>query len=74
MKIVYTLLGRIPEGKRPLGRATRRWEGNIWNYLKGVVCLSQDRVLWRALVNTVVKGGKFLFRQDSVALSKSDSF
>ena len=27
--IVYTVLVRKPEGKRPLGRPRRRWEDNI---------------------------------------------
>jgi hypothetical protein len=29
MKNAYKILVRKPEGKRPLGRITRRWEGNI---------------------------------------------
>jgi len=32
---VYRVLGGKPEGKRPLGRPRRRWEGNIrWNFRK----------------------------------------
>ena len=53
------LVGK-PEGKRPLGRPRRRWEGNIKIYLQevGVGCgdwmkLAQDRDRWRAFVNTV---------------------
>jgi hypothetical protein len=53
------LVGK-PEGKRPLGKPRRRWEGNI----KMDVCevggghgdwmeLSQDWDRWRALVSTV---------------------
>jgi hypothetical protein len=48
-----------PEGKRPLGRARRRWMDNIKIDLReigwdGMNCidLAQDRDQWRALVNT----------------------
>jgi hypothetical protein len=54
------LVGML-EGKRPLGRHTRRWENNIKNDLmkigcEGVYCiyLAEDRDRWRALVNTVM--------------------
>jgi len=54
-------LGRKPEGKRPLGKPRRRWEGNIRMDLseigwKGVdwVHLAQDRDQWRAVVNMVM--------------------
>jgi hypothetical protein len=54
------LLGR-PEGKRPLGRPRRRWEDNIKLDLREIVIdganwiqLAQDRVKWRAFVNTVM--------------------
>ena len=50
-----------PEGKRPLGRHRRRWEGNIKMDLQelGGVCgdwmeLAQDRDRWRVLVNAVM--------------------
>ena len=61
-----------PEGKRPLGRPRRRWEGNIKIDLQevGGVCedwmeLAQVRERWRALVSTVMnlrvpKCGEFL--------------
>jgi hypothetical protein len=49
-----------PEGKRPLGRPRRRWEGNIKMDLQEFVVgcgdwiqSAQDRDRWRALVSTV---------------------
>jgi hypothetical protein len=47
-----------PEGKRPLGRHSRRWEDNIKMDLRGVgggdwIELAQDRDRWRALMSTV---------------------
>jgi hypothetical protein len=54
------LVGR-PEGKRPLGRPRRRWEDNIKIDLRKLgidgaiwIRLAQDRVQWRAFVNTVM--------------------
>jgi hypothetical protein len=54
------LVGR-PEGKRPLGRPRRRWEGNIKLDLREIgidganwIQLAWDRVRWRAFVNTVM--------------------
>jgi hypothetical protein len=54
------LVGR-PEGKRPLGRPRRRWEDNIKMDLRetGIdganwIWLVQDRVQWRAFMNTVM--------------------
>jgi hypothetical protein len=54
------LVGR-PEGKRPLGRPRRRWEDNIMIDLgeTGIdganwIRLAQDRVQWRAFVNTMM--------------------
>ena len=50
-----------PEGKRPLGRPRRRWEGNIKMDLQEVgrdgadwMELAQDRDRCRALVSTVM--------------------
>jgi hypothetical protein len=55
----YTILVGKPEGKRPLGRPTRRWEDNIRMDLReigwgGMHWIYQDRDQWRALVNTVM--------------------
>jgi hypothetical protein len=58
---VYRVLGGRPEGKRPLGRPRRRWEDNIKMDLMEIgidgtnwIRLAQDRVHWRAFVNTVI--------------------
>jgi hypothetical protein len=58
---VYRVLVGKPEGKKPLGRPRRRWEGNIKMDLQEVVCggmdwieLAQDRDSLRALVNVVM--------------------
>jgi hypothetical protein len=60
-KSVYRVLVGRPEGKRPLGRPRCRWEDNIKLDLRdtgtdGVnwIRLDQDRVQWRAFVNTVM--------------------
>jgi hypothetical protein len=57
------LVGRA-EGKRPLGRPRRRWEDNIKMDLREMgidgtnwIRLVQDRVRWRAFVNTVMNSG-----------------
>jgi hypothetical protein len=49
-----------PEGKRPLGRPSRRWEDNVRMDLQEVgygcedwIGLAQDRNRWRALVSAV---------------------
>jgi hypothetical protein len=49
------------DGKRPLGRARRRWVDNTKIDLREIGCdgmdwinLAQDRDQWRALVNTVM--------------------
>jgi transposase len=54
------LAGR-PEGKRPLGRPRLRWEDKFKMGLKEIgidganwIQLAQDRVRWRACVNTVM--------------------
>jgi hypothetical protein len=61
-KGVYRILVGRPEVKRPLGRPKRRWEDNIKMDLRetGIdganwIQLAQDRVQWRACVNTVMK-------------------
>jgi hypothetical protein len=57
----YRVLVGIPEGKRPLGRPRRRWEDNNKMDLREIGIdganwfqLAQDRVQWRACVNTVM--------------------
>ena len=57
----YRVLVGKYEGKRPLGRARRRWEDNIKMGLQEVGCegmdwieLARDRDRWRALVNAVM--------------------
>jgi hypothetical protein len=58
---VYRVLVGRPEGKRPLGRPKSSWEDNIKLVLREIgidvlnwIQLAQDRVQWRALVNTVM--------------------
>jgi hypothetical protein len=58
---VYRVLVGRPESKRPLERPRCRWEDNITMDLReigidGANCirLAQDRVQWRAFVNTVM--------------------
>jgi hypothetical protein len=58
---VYRVLVGRPEGKRPLGRPRRRRESNIKMDLREIgmdganwIQLAQDRVQWRACVNTVM--------------------
>jgi hypothetical protein len=58
--VCRVLIGR-PEGKRPLGRLKRMWEDNIKMDLREIgldganwIQLAQDRVQWRACVNTVM--------------------
>jgi hypothetical protein len=58
---IYRVLVKRPKGKRPLGRPRHRWEDNIKMDLRelgidGVnwVWIVEDRVQWRAFVNTAV--------------------
>jgi hypothetical protein len=53
--------GERSEGKRPLGRPRGRWEDNIKMDLREIgidrakwIQLAQDRVQWRACVNTIM--------------------
>jgi hypothetical protein len=58
---VYKVLVGKPEGKRPLGRPTRRWEDGIrmdlgtlaWGGVDWIR-LAQDRGRWRAVVSAVM--------------------
>jgi hypothetical protein len=57
----YRVLVGRPEGKRPLGRSMRSWEDNIKMDLREIgidganwIRLAQDRVQWRAFVNTAI--------------------
>jgi hypothetical protein len=57
----YRILVRNPEGKRPLGRARRRWADNVKMNLREIgwggtdwIVLPQDSDQWRALVNTAI--------------------
>jgi hypothetical protein len=58
---VYRVLVGRPEGRRPLERPRRRWENNIKMDLREIwideanwIRLAQDKVQWRAFVNTVM--------------------
>ena len=58
---VYRVLLGKPEGRRPLGRPSRRWVDNIRLDLQEVGCgymawigLAQDRDRWRTLVSAVM--------------------
>jgi hypothetical protein len=58
---VYRVLVGGPKRKKPLGRPRHRWEDNIKTDLraKGIdgahwIRLAQDRVQWRAFVNTLM--------------------
>jgi hypothetical protein len=61
VRVAYNILVGRPEGRRPLGRPTRRWEDNLKMDLREIefgdvdwIHLAQDRNRWRALVNTVM--------------------
>ena len=58
---MYTVLLGKSEGKRLLGRPSRRWADNISSDLQEVGCgymdwigLAQDRDRWRTLVSAVM--------------------
>jgi hypothetical protein len=58
----YRILVGKPEGKRPLGRPTRRWVDNIKMDLTEIgwdgmdwIDLAQNRDRWRALMNMAKK-------------------
>jgi hypothetical protein len=58
---VYRVLVGRPEDKRPLGRPRRKWDDNIKLDLREIgidgtnwIRLTQDRIQWRAFVNTVM--------------------
>jgi hypothetical protein len=58
---VYRVWVGRPKGKRPLGISRHRWEDNIKLDLRGIeidganwIQLAQDRVQWRAFVNTMM--------------------
>jgi hypothetical protein len=58
---VFRVLVGKPEGKRPRGRPSLRWEDSIKMDLQEVGCwgmdwieLAQDRDRWRELVNAVM--------------------
>jgi hypothetical protein len=61
---VYRVLIGRPKGKRPLGRPRSRWEDNIKLDLREIgidganwIQPAQDRVQWRAFVNTIMNFG-----------------
>jgi hypothetical protein len=72
-----------PEEKRPLGRPRRRWENNIKMDLREIgideanrIWLAQDRVQWRAFVNTIMnlrvqKAGYFLRSLVTISFSNN---
>jgi len=70
MRNAYRIITVKPEGKRPLGRPSRRWEVVDWMHLVQV----KDQ--WLALVNTVMNlrvpqklSDYYLLKKDSVPRS-----
>jgi hypothetical protein len=60
-RVFYRVLVGRPEVKRPLGKPRRRWEDNFKMDVREIgidganwIQLAQDKVQWRALVNTVM--------------------
>jgi hypothetical protein len=60
-RTVYRVLVGRPEGKRPMGRPRHKWEDNIKMVFREIgidganwIQMTQDRVQWRACVNTVI--------------------
>jgi len=60
-RVVYRVLLRKPERRRPLGRPRRRWVDNIRMDLQEMGCgcmdwigLAQDRDRWRTLVGAIM--------------------
>jgi len=58
---VYWVLVGKPEGRRPVGKPSLRWEDNIKMDLQEVGCgymdwieQAQDRDWWRAIMNAVM--------------------
>jgi hypothetical protein len=58
---VYRVLVGRPEGKRPLGRPTRRWEDNIKMDLMEIgieeanwIRVAKDRGQWRGFLSTIM--------------------
>jgi hypothetical protein len=82
MRNVHKIMFRKPEGRRPLGRPIRRWEGDIkmdhrdigWEVVNWIH-LAQDRDQWRTLVTTVInlwipqKAGNFLTSSAIISFS-----
>jgi hypothetical protein len=61
MRNANTIFVGKSEGKRPLGRPSRRWKDSIRVYVSEIGCadvdwmlLTQDSHQWRAVVNTVI--------------------
>ena len=61
-KYIQGCFGGKPEGKRPLGRHSSRWEDNIktnlqevgWGHGLDWIDLAQDRDRWRIIVKAVM--------------------